>query len=662
MEKVKARVEELRKSLNYHIYRYYSLDAPEISDAEYDALYRELVDLEKENPALVTADSPTQRVGTKPAEGFAPATHRQKMMSLDNAFNLGELKAFDERVRRGLGVSEVEYVCELKMDGLAVALTYEDGLLVRGATRGDGETGEDITNNLRTIPAIPLRLLTEIPPASIEVVGEVFMPLKAFEEANKSRMEERGQGFANPRNAAAGSIRQLDPGVVAKRHLSMVTFNISYSTDALPDNHGELLHYIQDLGFRVGKHSRLVNGIDEVWAFCEEWSEKKESLGFDIDGVVLKVNPSEQQTALGATSRAPRWAIAYKFPAEEQKTTVKDIVIQVGRMGALTPVATLTPVFVDGSTVTHATLHNEDEIRRKDVRIGDVVVVRKAGDIIPEIVRVIEDERTGKEEPYEMPKECPSCGSPVFRVNGEAVTRCNNTLCPEQQFEQILHIGKRDAMDIEGLGGSTVRKLIDLGLVSDISDIFYLTKEDLAQMKGFKEKSVANLIAAIEKSKKQPLWRVIYSLGARNVGRSVSKDFAKTYGSMDVLMATGKEELEEIEGVGPEIAESMVAYFREPYNVDIVNKLRNAGVRMADEEDENEKPLEGVTFVLTGSLERFTRNEAKGLIEALGGKVSSSVGKKTNYVVVGENPGSKYQKAVDLGITILDEDELQGML
>lgn len=760
---VAQRMEKLRKELNYHIYRYYSLNDPVISDAEYDELYRELLGLEKKYPQLISPDSPTQRVGPPPQVGFTPVRHASPMLSLDNAMNKEELFAFAERVQRTLGlpVEEIEYVCELKMDGVAVALEYENGLFTRGSTRGDGEVGEDITPNLRTIPAVPLRLLSDSPPSRIEVVGEVFMPEHSFLELNKQKLERGEPPFANPRNAASGSLRQLDPSVTASRNLSMVTFGIGFSTESIPPTQWEVLKYLGKLGFRLGEHSRKVKTIEDAAHFCEEWGARRRELPYEIDGVVIKVNSLEQHEKLGATAKSPRWAIAYKFPPEEKTTKLIDIKIGVGRTGALTPVAVLEPVFVAGSTITHATLHNEDEVKRKDVRIGDRVLVRKAGDVIPEIVKVIVDERDGSEIPFEMPKKCPVCGGKVVREEGEAVTRCVNMACPAQIFERIVHFASRGAMDIEGLGDVTVNELLKRGRLSDVADIFYLKPVDLFDLPGFKgkpqetegipekdrklyllllglsipyigpgaakafamrfhnaksllaasneeirnvkgvsrkasdslidfidspdgrkrieelgslgydellstpemlEKSVKNLMEAIEVAKKRPLSRLIYGLGIRHVGSSMAKTLAEKYDSIDKLANAKFEELLTIEGVGPRIAESVVQFFSSRENMKVIEKLRKAGVKLSEEKKVEKGPFEGKTFVLTGALASFTREEASEIIESLGGKVSSSVSGKTDFVVVGKDPGSKYLRAKELGVKIVNENEFRKMI
>lgn len=666
---VKARDEAsgLRKDLNYHSYRYYSLDDPVISDAEYDRVYRRLVELEERYPGLVTPDSPTSRVGAPPAEGFAPVRHRSRMLSLDNAFNEGELKSFAQRVSRGLGpgAREVEFVCELKMDGIAVALTYENGLLTRGATRGDGEVGEDITPNLRTVPAIPLRLMADPPPDVIEVVGEVFMPEWSFRRLNQDRLSTGQPPFANPRNAAAGSLRQLDPAVTAQRNLSMVTFAIGHSSGPVARAQWELLSHLREIGFRVGEHNRLVRDIEEAASFCAGWQEKRRELSYEIDGVVIKVNSLDAQDALGATSKSPRWAIAYKFPPEEKTTTVVDIQVGVGRTGALTPVAVLEPVFVAGSTVSHATLHNEDEVKRKDVRVGDHVLVHKAGDVIPEIVKVISDERSGKEKPFKMPKRCPVCGAEVLREEGEAATRCTNIACPAQTFERILHFASRGAMDIEGMGEVTVNELLSRGSIGDVSDIFYLEPALLFDLPGFKEKSTDNLVKAIDDARDRPFWRLLFGLGIRHVGGHMARVLAGKWQSIDSLEAATEEDLLSVEGVGPSIAGSVVSFFKQQENRRVIEKMRKAGVRMADEGagagEGRAGTLEGKTFVLTGTLSDFTREEASEIIEGLGGRITGSVSKKTDYVLAGEDPGSKYEQARSLGIKIIDVEEFKRM-
>ncbi len=665
-DEIRKRIEQLVRELNYHIYRYYTLDDPVISDAEYDELYRELLRLEEEHPDLIQPDSPTTRVGPPPAVGFAPVRHRGRMLSLDNAFDADELLAFGERVRKALGIplEEIEFVCELKMDGTAVALTYENGLFTKSATRGDGEVGEDITPNLKTIRTVPMRILADNPPELIEVVGEVYMPKESFERLNKERLERGEPPFANPRNAAAGSLRQLDPKITAERNLSMVTFSIGYTTGEYPRTQWEMLLLLGDMGFRLGEHSEMVRGLKDAIAYCDNWKDRREELDYEIDGVVIKVNSLEYQRALGATSKSPRWAVAYKFPPEEKTTRVIDIKIGVGRTGALTPVAVLEPLSIAGSTVSHATLHNEDEVRRKDVRIGDRVLVHKAGDVIPEIVKVITDARTGDEKPFVMPSRCPVCGAEVVREEGEAVARCTNIACPAQNFERILHFASRGAMDIEGMGDVTVNELLSRGFVKDVADIFYLTREQIYQLPGFKDKSVSNLLNAIEAAKDRPLWRLVFGLGIRHVGSHMAKVLTSHFLSIDELASASVEGLLSVEGVGERIAESVHNFFKQEENLKVIDKLKRAGVRMSDEvaEEERELPLSGKSFVLTGALSRYTRDEVTALIERLGGRVTGSVSKKTDYVIVGSEPGSKYEKALSLGIPTLSEEEFEEMI
>jgi len=661
---VQAHARRLRKDINYHIYRYYALDDPVVSDAEYDELYRELLDLETRHPEIVTSDSPTQRVGVPPADGFKPVAHRGRMMSLDNAVSASELEAFSGRVCKGLShdASDVGFVCELKLDGLAVALTYENGLFTRGATRGDGEVGEDITANLRTIPAIPLRLLTEAVPDVIEVVGEVYMPEASFLRLNEERLESGEKLFANPRNAAAGSLRQLDPAVTTKRNLSMATFGITYSSGALPARHSEMLSYLGELGFRLGEHSATVADIEEAMAFCAAWREKRRTLAYEIDGVVIKVDSLDQQSALGATSKSPRWAIAFKFPPEEKSTTVIDIILGVGRTGALTPVAVLEPVFVAGSTITHATLHNEDEVRRKDVRVGDRVIIRKAGDVIPEIASVIEDARPAGAMSWRMPERCPVCGSRIEREAVEVVTRCVNVNCPGRAFERILHFGSRIAMDIEGLGEATVMQLLEKRFVKDVGDIFNLTRERVGELPGFKDRAADNLVNAIDAARDRPLWRLVFGLGIRHVGSHVAKVVTERFRSIEALAAADESDLLSVREIGPRIAKSIAFFFHQEENARLIEKLRASGVRMSDERiAEGACPLAGKTFVLTGALEDFTREGASAIIEGLGGRVSSSVSKKTDFLLAGADPGSKLEKAIGLGVQVIDEQEFKRM-
>lgn len=659
-ENIRSRAEELRREINHHNYLYHVLDKPQITDAQFDALMRELIELEQKYPELVTPDSPTQRVGGKPREGFKTVTHRVPMLSLGNAFKEQELRDFDRRVKSALSTERVEYVTELKIDGLAVSLFYENGLLVQGATRGDGETGEDITANLKTIPSIPLRLKDNI---TLEARGEVYMPKSAFAELNKAREEAEKPLFANPRNAAAGSLRQLDPAVTASRHLSIFIYGVGYTETEEFENHYQLLNFLAEQGFRVNPHYQLCANIDEVISYCQIWKERRFDLEYTIDGMVIKVNNLDQQRALGATLKSPRWAIAFKFPPEEAITKIKDIILRVGRTGVLTPTAILEPVRLAGTTVSRATLHNEDFIKEKDIRIGDSVVVHKAGDIIPEVVEVKKEKRTGNEKPFKMPAKCPECGADVIRQEGEAATRCTGAACPARVREGLIHFASRGAMDIAGLGPAIINQLVDAGLVKDSADLYHLRKEDLLQLERMGQKSAQNLLDAIDKSRQNPLYRLIFGLGIRHVGERAAKLLAERFDSMDNLMQASKDELMEIPEIGPAIAESVTTFFTQEQNQKLIRKLQQAGVNMRSARiDKSDRPLEGKTFVLTGTLQGYTRKEAKEKIESLGGKVSSSVSKKTDYVVAGANPGSKYEKAQKLGVTILDEEEFNSLV
>lgn len=644
-----AEVKKLREELNRHTYLYYVKDEPEISDREYDKLYRKLVELEEADPSSVTPDSPTQRVGHPIPDTFKPVQHQKKMLSLDNAFNEAELIAFDQRVKRALGHNDVEYVCELKMDGASIVLTYENGVLTKGATRGNGDVGENVTANVRTINTIPLKTIGK-PPEMLEVAGEVYMSKQVFEELN-----DAGFNFANPRNAAAGAVRQKNPKKTAERKLSMLAFSVNFNSENGFTSQEDVLEWLKAQGFNVNDKFRLCHGIEEVIEFCHEWNQKRDELPYEIDGVVVKVNDRSDQDALGCTSHAPRWAIAYKFPPEEKETVLVDIIVQVGRMGALTPVAVMEPIKVAGSTITHATLHNQDEIDRKDVRIGDTVIIRKAGDVIPEIVGPVLKKRPKDSKPYKLPETCPGCGELAVREPGEAVLRCENPNCEAQKFGQLLHGGKKDALDIDGMGPSTVQDLIARGKAEDIGDIFLLTNEDFVGDVG--AKVTCNLMNAIDNARNRPVWRLLYALGIRNVGRSASKAIIAEYGSIDAVAKLQVEDITSIEGLGRTIAESCVEWFSKPENLEIVEKLRRGGAKM--EEDVVEAPpdslLAGKSVVLTGGLSSMTRNEAGEYIFKMGGRTGSSVSKKTDIVIVGDKPGSKYDKAVSLGIEIWDE-------
>ncbi|TYP51308.1 NAD-dependent DNA ligase LigA [Thermosediminibacter litoriperuensis] len=660
-----ARLKELRELINYHNRQYYVYDNPVISDAEYDKLMRELEKLEKQFPELITPDSPTQRVGGEPLPYFSQVVHRVPMMSLANAFDTGELKDFHRRVTDAVG-NDVQYVVEPKIDGLAVSITYEDGLFRTAATRGDGEVGEDVTQNVKTIKSVPLRLdfSSDKTPAVLEVRGEVYLPKEDFRRLNEEREEQGLPLFANPRNAAAGSLRQLDPKVTAKRPLAVYVYGLGYAEGIEFETHYEILQFFKRIGLRVNPHVVLFDRFEDVMDYCISWNEKRHDLPYEIDGMVIKVNSLEQQRILGATAKSPRWAIAYKFPAEQKTTVIKDIIVRVGRTGVLTPTAILEPVRVAGSTVSKATLHNEDYIKEKDIKIGDTVIIHKAGDVIPEVVEVVKEKRTGKERDFEMPHRCPECGSEAVRLPGEAAYRCtNSTGCPAQIRRSIEHFASRDAMDIRGLGPAIVSLLISQGLIKDAADLYYLKRDDLVPLERMGEKSAANLLAAIEESKKRPLDRLIYALGIPFVGSRTASLLAEAFGSIDDLQKAEYEDLIKVPEIGDKIAQSILAFFRQEQTHDLISRLRAAGVNMeAQKKAKGPRPLDGLTFVLTGTLEKYTRQQATELIEKLGGRVTGSVSKKTDYVIVGKDPGSKYENALKLGIKILNEGEFEELI
>jgi DNA ligase (NAD+) len=655
-----ARADKLRRAIERHNRLYYNEATPEISDADYDRLFHELVKLEEEHPELRTADSPTQRVGSAPSESFAAVEHRVPMLSLANAFDEEDVAAFDRRVREGLEAETVEYSAELKFDGLAVTLAYENGLFAQGATRGDGATGEDVTANLRTVRSIPLRLDGRKLPRLLEVRGEVLMTRKDFEIINKRAAEAGEKTFVNPRNAAAGGLRQLDPRLTAQRRLSFFAYGIgAVEGFELPPTHARLLDALEAMGFPVAKERATVKGVEGLLKFYAEAGSKRPKLPYDIDGVVYKVNRYADQEKLGFVSRAPRWAVAHKFPAEEATTELLDIDFQVGRTGAITPVARLKPVFVGGTTIVNATLHNEDEIRRKDIWKGDTVVVRRAGDVIPEVARVAG--QGPRDRPFRMPSKCPVCGSAIERSEDEAVARCTGGLfCGAQRRQSLLHFASRRAMDIEGLGDKIVEQLVDGGIVRTPADLYKLGIAKLAALERMAEKSASNLWNAIEKSKGTTLPRFIYALGIRNVGEVTAKDLARHFGTLDALMDAGIEQLQEAPDVGPVVAESIAAFFREKHNREVIEQLRAAGVAWkegAPARAAASGPFAGKIVVLTGTLAAMTRDEAKEKVEALGGKITGSVSKKTDYVVAGAEAGSKLDKANELGVKVLDEEE-----
>jgi len=676
MDDVAERAKQLRTLIEDANYRYYVLDAPTIPDAEYDRLFRELQAIEAAQPGVQTDDSPTLRVGGRPLDGFAPVRHRLPMLSIRTETDTTEAgaRAFDTRVRKELGLTEhdpaVAYTAELKFDGLAMSLRYERGVLVQAATRGDGETGEDVTRNVRTVRAIPLRLATETPPEVLEVRGEVYMGRDDFERYNARQRAENRPALVNPRNAAAGSIRQLDPAVAAQRPLSFFAYGLGETVGwPLPTTQSEVLDALAALGLPVCAERARCAGAEALITFHRDIAGKRDGLPFDIDGVVYKVDRLDQQARLGFVAREPRWAVAHKYPAQEEMTTVEAIEVQVGRTGALTPVARLVPVFVGGVTVTNATLHNADEVARKDVRVGDTVIVRRAGDVIPEVVAVVPERRPMRDlasplhDPFRMPEHCPECGAPVLRQEGEAAARCTNGLaCPAQRKQAILHFAGRRAMDIEGLGDKLVEQLVDKGKVQTPADLYALSAPELADLERMAEKSAANLVAAIDASRGRELARFIFALGIRNVGEQTAKDLARHFGTLDALLAADATALMQVPDVGPVVAESLLAFCAEPHNRAVIERLRAAGAWRDGEAQPLSGPLTGFTFVLTGTLPSLTRDEAKARIEALGGKVSGSVSKKTHYVVAGDEAGSKLTKARELGLTILDEAGLVTLL
>ena len=661
------RIAELRQEINHHNHLYYVLDAPQIPDAEYDRLLRQLQDLEAAHPELITPDSPTQRVGAEPLKAFEQVTHAMPMLSLDNAFSAEEVEDFDRRVRERLALDEeIEYVAEPKLDGLAISLRYVDGLLVQAATRGDGVSGENVTHNVRTIASVPLRLTGERYPPVLEVRGEVYMPKAEFEALNKRARAKGEKEFANPRNAAAGSLRQLDPRVTAKRKLAMFCYGVGEVTEGhLPDNHFDTLQTLKTWGLRISPDIACVNGVSGLLDYYQKIGEKRAALSYEIDGVVYKVNRLDYRQKLGFVARAPRWAIAHKFPAQEELTTVVDIEVQVGRTGAITPVARLAPVHVGGVIVSNATLHNEDEVRRKDVRVGDTVIVRRAGDVIPEVVSVVLAKRPPEAVPFQMPGRCPVCGSDIVRAEGEAVARCSGGLfCGAQRKQAIKHFASRKAMDIDGLGDKLVDQLVDAGLVHDVADLYSLSRADLVSLPRMGDKSADNLQLAIEKSKTTTLAKFLFALGVREVGEATARSLALHYGTLEAIAAADEEALQHVPDVGPIVAAHIHAFFRQSHNREVIEKLTRAGVHWPAVEAPaaDAQPLLGQTFVLTGTLTTMSRNDAKARLQALGAKVSGSVSKKTGYVVAGADAGSKLTKAEQLGVAIMSEEALLSLL
>jgi len=660
-------IEKLRNEIRRHEELYYVQDSPEISDREYDALLEKLQALEQTHPELITADSPTQRVGGRPAEGFAEVIHRLPMLSLDNSYNIDELRAFDERCRKLADGRQVEYVSELKIDGLSLSLLYQDNVLARGVTRGDGRIGEEVTQNARTIRSIPLRLNSKAKPINgeIEVRGEVFIPLDVFRKTNAEREEQGEPRFANPRNAAAGAIRQLDSRLVARRKLDMFSYDLLVDGRKPFATHWESLDWLERAGFRVNPHRKRCESIDEVIEFANEKEKLRDELGYEIDGLVVKVNSTAQQDDFGATHKAPRWAIAYKYPARQAATQVLSIVVQVGRTGALTPVANLQPVLLAGTTVSRATLHNEDEIQRLGLRIGDWVMIEKSGEIIPKVLSVIKSKRTGKEKPFKPPSHCPVCGGEISRVEGEVVARCVAADCAAQLVGRLLHFASRRAMRIEGLGDVLAIQLVDANLVKDVGDLYSLTMEQVSELPRMAKKSATNLLTQIEASKSRDLASLIYALGIRHVGERTAGILARHFGSLERLSNASTDELDDIPEIGLTVAQSVRDWFDDDGNRKLCDRLRSVGVKTEldrSDGDSFDERFAGKQFVLTGKMESYTRDEAKALIEARGGRVNSSVSKKTDYVVAGEDAGSKLDKATELGVTVIGEEAFRKMM
>jgi DNA ligase (NAD+) len=660
-------IDELRETIRHHEHLYYVLDAPELPDAEFDRLMQELKRLEAAHPELITKDSPSQRVGGKPAEGFPKVVHSRPMLSLDNAYNEQELRDWDRRVRESAGSEKLEYVCELKLDGMSLALTYQGGHLLKGATRGDGTVGEDVTSNVRTMRSVPLSVPASVlkkagVPPDFEVRGEVIMPLLAFERMNEDRERQELSKFANPRNAAAGTIRVLEPNIVAQRRLDFYSYFLLVDGKFYPEHHDDSLKALQALGFKVNSNHRLARDIDQVLEFIAKCEQLRDKLPYEIDGVVIKVNSTRTQQRLGFTGKAPRWAIAYKYAARSGITQIEDILVQVGRTGKLTPVAALKPVFIGGTTVTRATLHNQDEIDRLEVKIGDWVMIERGGDVIPKVVKVISDKDHPRgHKTFHMPERCPECGGHVVRVEGEADHRCVNTACPAKLRESILHFAARSVMNIEGMGESMVNQLSSRGLVKDLADIYELNQGKLLSLERVGEKSAANLLREIEQSRKLPLERVIYGLGIRFVGERTAKFLSEHFGSMDALMNASVETLQEVDEVGPRIANSIQEFFAEPRNRDLVKRLGKY-LNFKGEKKQRGTALAGKTFVITGTLANYSREAAKKLVEDAGGKVSSAVSKKTDYLIAGEEAGSKLDKARELGVQVIDEKQMEQLV
>jgi DNA ligase (NAD+) len=652
--KAKARAEKLRREILYHEKKYYVDNDPQISDAEFDKLLRELKELEAGFPELVSPESPTQRVGEKPVEGFASVVHRTPMLSIDNVYNEEELREFEERIRKLLPGQTIEYVVELKIDGLGISVIYRRGRFAQAVTRGDGVRGDDVTSNVKTLRSLPLVIDVR---QEVEARGEIYLPFESFRAINREREEKGEVLFANPRNAAAGSIRLLDPREVASRNLSLFLYYLFIDGREEPTQWGAL-QKLKKLGFKTNPHSRLCRTIDDVLAYFKEWMEKRDSLDYDADGIVIKVNSAAQREVLGFTAKSPRWAVSFKFPARQATTRVRDIVIRVGRTGALTPVACLDPVKLSGTTISRSTLHNEEELRRKDVRVGDCVLIERSGDVIPQVVSVMKDRRTGRERPFAWPSRCPVCGSAVFKPEGEVISRCMNPSCPAKIRESILHFAGRRAMDIDGLGEALVDQLLKAGLIHSIPDLYGLTRQDLVELERMGPKSSDNLLEEIEGSKKRELDRLIFALGIRHVGERTARVLAARFKTLEGLASAGEEELTEVEDVGPKVAESIRFFFAQPENRELIRRLKAAGLDMkAREKSGAAKPLEGQLFVITGTLSGFTREAAQERLESLGARVGSSVSKKTTCLIAGDSAGSKLDKAKELGVRVIGERE-----
>ncbi len=658
--KAKKQIQQLRSEIRYHEKKYYIDNDPQISDYEFDIKIRELKKLESEFPEFITPDSPTQRVGEQPIEGFVTVEHSSPMLSLDNCYSVEELQEFEQRVKKTIPDEKIDYVAELKIDGIGISVIYEEGRLSRAITRGDGLRGDDVTANVKTIKSLPLTINKR---RKTEVRGEIFFPFRSFQQLNKHRSETDEPLFANPRNAAAGSIRLLDPRETADRHLDVFLYSLAIEGKENQDQ-WEILKTLYALDFKTNQISTLCRSLEDIVAFYDEWREKRDSLDYDVDGIVIKINSVKQQKNLGRTSKFPRWAISFKFPARQTTTKVNDIIIQVGRTGALTPVAVLEAVKLSGTTISRATLHNEDEIRKKDIRVGDLILIERSGDVIPKIVSVMKEQRTGNEKVFRFPDMCPVCSSAAFKPKGEAVSRCTNPSCPAKLRESLLHFSSRRAMNIEGFGEALVDQLLDMNLVTNVSDIYSLKYEDLVELDRMGSKSARNLLKEILKSKKRGLFQLIFALGIRHIGERTAIVLADHFNSMNKLMHASFEELIEIPDIGPIVAESTVFFFRQSENLDLIRRLKQAGLIFESSRKGNSEqgPLTGQSFVLTGRLTYFTRDDAKKNIEKLGGAVSSSVSRKTAYVIAGEDPGSKLEKARDLGIPVLDEGDFQKLI